>query len=1099
MRPKAISKPKSRANTKQSAEATASSTAPLCIAGIGASAGGLAAIRDLLHSMPADSGVAFVVVQHLAPNRVSIAAELFSKYTTMPVSEAVDGARIEANHLYTSPSDKDLTIADGHFFLTPRDAQRRGRLPIDKFLTSLGESCATRAIGIVLSGAGSDGAIGVKKISECGGIVLVQKPETAEHDGMPLSAIATGLANHVLPVSQMASVIAAYARHPYAISAHADDAELDETSALKEVIRIIQGRCGYDFSGYKRGTMLRRTERRMGLHGVLGLEAYATYLKSHVDETDALFRDLLIGVTEFFRDPQAWATLDTVVIGPLVASKQKDEAIRIWVPGCSTGEEAYTLAMMVLDRVRRARKACPVQVFATDTNNDALEIGRIGKYPAGIAAKVTRTRLQRYFTSLPQLQQYVVSDELRKSVVFGKQNLFADPPFGRVDLISCRNVLIYLEPEIQRRVLNIFHFALRRDAYLFLGSAESNVGRDDLFKPVSKKFRIYKRHGSTRIETLPPPIPDTGAVGAVSGHPAMPSLSLVAGVAQRLVLDRFAPAAVMINDKYEALYFCGPTDEYLLRPRGAPTHDLLMMVREGLRARLREALAKSSQSNTTFTAKTVRMKRDDFFVPVQITVVPANVGDSDRLQLVVFRHAAQAAVLASGKSEYSALLDHLEQELEATRGDLQTTIERFEINTEKLRISNEEVVTQNEELRSINEELESSKEELQSLNEELTTVNQQLETKLRELESSNRDLENLLVSSDIATICLDESLRIKWFAPAAQRQFNFIAGDVGRNIGDVVAAIGDTGLVAVAKSVLARQEVGDKEIQRENGRWFMRRALPYKDADQSVRGVILTYTDVTDLRFAKEAARASRLSLAKSVVKGDQMRMLSMIMLAAEERERRSLAQDLHDDLGQLVSVVSLKASVLEKQSLSPDLKQMVADCAKAIEQVQRKLRAMALHLSPPVLKEMGFGASMKWLADEVQRTYNLHVTIEDDGKPKPLDPTVSSVLFRAVRELLINVAKHAHVESATVTVRRVKTNHLSVSVTDAGAGFDSTGTEKSSAKGGFGILSLRQSISLIGGEVMMRSVVGHGTTVTLKVPLQAASRTPRITNKRKE
>ena len=1065
----------------------------MCVAGIGASAGGFNAIREFFQAMPSDSGIAFVIVQHLAPSHVSMAAEIFSKFTSMPVCEATDGMPLEANHVYTSPSDKDLTLAQGCLRLTPRNGLTRIRLPIDNFFNTLGLECAARAIGIVFSGTGSDGAIGLKTIAAHGGVVLVQKPETAEYDGMPRSAISTGVVNYVLPVAQMPKVISSYAHHPYIDSIDPGDLPAEKSSTLKQLIHLIKVRRDYDFTGYKHGTLVRRIERRMGLHGLLKQEDYVAFLKANPDEVDALFRDLLIGVTEFFRDPEAWKELESAVIAPLVASKDKDDAIRIWVPGCSTGEEAYTMAMVVQDRVRRARKNCQVQIFATDTNNDALEIGRVGHYPGGISSRIESKLLHRYFTTGPDPLPCVVSDELRKLVVFGTQNLFADPPFGRVDLISCRNVLIYLEPEVQKRVLNIFHFALSKEGSLFLGSAESNGGRDDLFKPLSKKYRIFQRQGYTRVEMLPPPLPlvDSRSVGVLAGGPPVPRLSQVASVAQRLIMDRFAPAAVLVNEHHQALYFCGPTDEFLMRPRGAPTHDLLLMVREGLRARLRMALNEASISKLPVTVDGARMKRAGAFVPVQVNVVPSGDSDAGSLYLVVFLVENLPTLLPPGDNADAALLIHLEQELAVTRADLQNTVEKFETSTENLRISNEEVVSTNEELRSLNEELESSKEELQSLNEELTTVNQQLEVKVRELEASNSDLQNLLTSSDIATICLDEALRIKWFTPATQTQFNFLATDIGRPIANMVSAIGDLDMPVAARAVLSQQGILDYEFQTPNGRWYLRKILPYEDADKKMTGIIVTYTDVTDSYLANEAAQLARADLVQSVSRDNQMRMMSMAMVSAEEHERRSLAQDLHDDLGQWLTVVSLKIAALEKQKLSPPAHRTVAECSKSIEQVHRKLRSMAMQLSPPILDYMGLVPAMKSLADEVYGLYKLEITIEDDGKPKPLESAVSVTVYRAIRELLINVAKHAGVSHAEVRFSCVDNNFMLVRVSDAGAGFNAAAVFPRSSKGGFGLLNVRERIGFLGGEVSLNSVEGDGTSVTLKIPLETRAEVP--------
>ena len=1069
----------------------AGANSALCIAGIGASAGGFEAIRHFFKAMPTDSGVAFVVVQHLDPTHVSLAAELFAKNTAMPVREAVDGLRVQANHVYTSPSDKEVAMRNGCLRLTDRGSRERLHLPIDHFFSSLGEDCGARAIGIVLSGMGTDGALGLKSIATHGGIVLVQDPETAEFDGMPRSAIAAGVANYVLPVEQMAQVITAYARHPY-VAGESDKVDSGtDPKATQSLLKIIHERRGYDFSGYKRATLLRRIERRMGLRGIVAQSTYVALLKKEPEEVDALFRDLLIGVTEFFRDPQAWRTLEAEVITPMVTAKATDEPIRIWVPGCSTGEEAYTMAMVVLDRLRRARKTCAVQIFATDTNNDALEVGRCGRYPIGIAARMSPSRLKRYFTKGPDSQHFTVSEALRSAVVFGSQNLFSDPPFGRVDLISCRNVLIYLESDLQKRVLNIFHFALRKDGYLLLGSAESNSMRDDLFNPISKKWRIFQREGSTRADTLalPTRLGDNRPGLQLPTARSAPPLSQVASIAQKLILDRFAPASVLIDSRNEALYFCGPTDDFLVRPRGAPVQDLLLLVREGLRSRLRAALSEAAATNLTVSVTGARMKRSGGFVPVEITVTPHPGSDSGRLYLVVFRHDPQPSLLPSDQSAEGALVRHLEEELQATRDDLQASIERFETSTEDLKVSNEEVVTTNEELRSLNEELESSKEELQSLNEELTTVNQQLELKVRELEEVNTDLNNLLNSSEIATICLDRSLHIKWFTPAAHALFKFLSSDLGRPIGDFAMAQGGTGVIEAAQAVLANKTVTLEEFESASGRCYMRRALPYRDEKNDISGIILTYTDITESRLASQAAHLARKDLTESHERSDKMRTLSAALAMAETRERRLLAQDLHDDLGQMLAMIKLKIATMEKLEIPEHMRKAMTDCSRAVDQANRKVRLMAFQLSPPMLDELGLAAAIEWMADEMHQMYKLDVHTQDDGKPKPMNPAVSATLFRAVRELLINIAKHAGVTQATVSTARGQGDTLILTVSDAGKGFDPDAVPAADGSGGFGLLSVRERINLLGGEVSIHSNPDAGTTVVINVPLLLGSK----------
>ena len=1079
---------------------------PFCVVGVGASSGGHEAISSLLKAMPTDTGVALVVVQHLLPGHVSLSAELFGADTTMPVLQAVNGQTLQANHVYTAPPDHHVALHNGCFALSPRTARKSPHLTIDHFFKSLAQEYGSHAIGVVLSGNGNDGSAGVQSLADEGALVLVQDPETAQADSMPRNAMATELADEVLTLQDMPKAIVNYVQNLKKTPAtvpdklHSEDVRaggiaestVADTKAIKDLLKIMLSRRGHDFSGYKRKTLLRRIARRMGLRNIDREADYVALLKKEPHEVDALFYDLLIGVTDFFRDPHAWEVLETDVIIPLVAEKKKNDAIRIWVPGCSTGEEAYTMATLVLDRLRRARKHCLVQIFATDTNQQALDIGRLGHYPLAIANRITPQLLRRYFVLAADQQHYVVSDELRAAVVFGNQNLFSDPPFGRVDMISCRNVLIYLSAEVQKNVLNTFHFALRRDGYLFLGNAESNGGRDDLFKPLSTSWRIFQRVGAARFQALPLPKSSSDARNP-AGPPTLTDspATLAANLAQKLILERFAPASVLVNSEFDALYFCGPTDEFLLRPAGAPTQDLLSMVREGLRSRLHGGLQAAASKDMPVTVSGVLMKVGDVFQSVEIAVAPAHktthagaAGALGPCFLVVFRHEAKQISLADTANPESVLVRHLENELQTTQQDLATTTERFEDTNERLRISSEQVLTSNETLRTLNEELESSKEELQSYNEEITTVNQQLETKIRELEASHTDIQNLLTSSDIATVCLDQALRIKWFAPAAQRMFGIGHGDMGQPLSEVVMTAGDSQLIINARSVLAGQVVRDVELITPNGRNYIRRLLPYKNITHQVQGVIVTYTDITDSYLAGQAALATKRDLVESRDRADRLYVLSAALANAEERERRTLAKDLHDDLGQLLAVISLKASVLQKQDMPDRIRTAVADCANAVQLANKKVRDIALQLNPPMLDQLGLIPAMQWLADEMQRLYKLDVTIKDDGLPKPMDPAVSATLFRALRELLLNVTKHARVAEAEITTEQGKDNSLIVKVNDAGGGLSPSVIDPLISTDSTGLVSIRERIGYLGGEMSIASNPGVGTTVVLKVPL---------------
>ncbi len=995
-----------------------------CIVGIGASAGGFDAIRELLRLMPPDSGIAFIVIQHLDPRRRSLASDLLGKCTSMPVTEAEDGARVKPNHVYTNPPDKYVLIRRGTLHLAAPDERRDRRLPIDHFFRTLGEDQHEKAIGIILSGTGADGAVGFRSIVQEGGLVIVQQPETAQFDGMPRSAIDTGLVSAVLPVAAMPKVLIDYARHPYAAGKPLfTGPQGSEAAALDRIMRALHSGHRFNFAGYKRAMVQRRILRRMGLRGIKTADDYAGVLAAEPLEADALFKDLLVGVTEFFRDPAAWEALDAEALAPLGESKAAGEPIRAWVAGAATGEEAYSLAMLLMQRLELAGKQCPLQVFATDTNDDALAIARLGTYPQGVAAQLSAERLRRFFVEIADDHHYQVRKELRESVVFGTHNLLGDPPYTKMDVVTCRNVLIYLEPEVQKKVVLLLHFALRPGGYLFLGPAETVGQRDDLFEPISKKWRIFRRIGATRREPIELPAQAGGRPTVATGGPAQPPASGAADTAalvQRLIVDRFAPGAVLTNREFEALYFCGPTDRFLAQPKGGPTRNLLSLAREGLRSRLRKAIRDAQKAQSTVVVSDAQVRRGNAFVPVRITVAPVGrTSDTQDLLLVVFEDAQESApVLLDARTGAARLVKRLQEELWATKEDLNTTIERQQVTVEELATANEETVSVNEELQSANEELESSKEELQSLNEELNTVNQQLQDKIGELEAANSDLRNLLESNEIATLCLDRELRIKWFSPAARTLFELVASDVGRPVTAFAPKLSDRQLIDDARKAVDRQIRVESEVHSDAQRWYVRRTLPFRAPDHTVNGVIITFTDITEIRRKSNAAIEARSAVAESLEGQVEARVralrVELFKLAiTEERERRAIATDLHDELCQPLAAASLRLTALPGGGDIAAHERPLRDVTELVERADRAARSLMFRISPPLLFDLGLTPALEWLAEDMQRTYGLTVNISESGNiPRaPLDETVRSVLFRCVRELLANVAKHAKVD----------------------------------------------------------------------------------------
>lgn len=831
------------------------------IVGLGASAGGLQAFSDFFEVMPKDSGMAFVLIHHVDPDHESLMATLLSKHTKMPVALARDGEKVAPDHVYIIPPNRFLAIEDGVLRLSEPTERRGMRLPINHFLRTLAQHHGPNAVAVILSGTGSDGAAALAEIKENGGIVLVQDPDDAMHDGMPRSAIATDAVDHILPVAGMPKVLLDYVQHPYIASDHSAG-KLGERAreALPEIVDVLKAHSPINFRLYKEGTLLRRIERRMVLRHMVNAVDYLALLQDSPDEAEKLCNDLLINVTQFFRDPEAFSYLGRDVLRELVAAHDTSRPVRIWVPACSTGEEAYSLAMATIEHISQMRKDLKLQIFASDVDERALSIARAGIYPETIEADVSAARLNRFFVK--EDHSYRVTAELRDCVVFAHQNVLADAPFSKLDLISCRNLMIYLTPEAQDRVISLFHFALKDDGILFLGSSETVGSHDDLFEALSRRNHVYKRLGKSRHRPLDLPITANAAtaVTATRGPSvAVPDTLRLADITQRLLVQHYAPAAVLINTKLEVLYVEGPADEYLKVPIGEASQNVLAMARHGLRAKLAATIRTAIQAQEETTAAGI-VTRDGQRVPVMITAHPV---PHDEVKLILVTFADQVAIetgpMANEDTISATARQHLEQELESTRLDLQTTIRDYELSTEELKAANEEAMSMNEEFQSTNEELETSKEELQSLNEELTTLNTQLQQKVDEERKMADDLNNLLSSSGVATLFLDRSLNIMRFTPATRDLFNVIGNDVGRPFSDITGKVSDPTLIHDAAAVLETLETREAEVHGENGRWYLRRVLPYRTQDGKIDGVVITFADVSDLKSLQSTIHTARL------------------------------------------------------------------------------------------------------------------------------------------------------------------------------------------------------------------------------------------------
>jgi len=828
------------------------------VVGIGASAGGLEAFKRFFSAMPPDNGMAFVLIPHLDPAHRSLMVELLSRQTAMPVREAGDGMQIEPNCVYVIPPNKYLSVHAGRL-RHAGPAERQGfEAALDGFFRSLAADQQEQAIGIIFSGTGSHGTPGLKEIKLAGGMVMAQDPETAEYDQMPQSAIETGLMDFVLAPEKMPAAIINYVRQPYLNPAQAVPAAETAAEQIAPVLELLRTRSRYDFRSYRKNMLVRRIQRRMGICQIDSVPAYVAHLGQHPEEITALYRDLLIGVTSFFRDPDAFHALEQQVVRELVERQSGETPVRVWVPACASGEEAYSIAILLLEQFAAVRKPANFQIFASDIDEESVEVARRGVYAASVVNELSPARVRQFFTKTDE-NHCQVNKQLRGSLVVTRQNLISDAPFSKLDLISCRNLLIYLEPEMQQKVISLFHFALQERGFLFLGCSETIGRQTDLFESISKKWRTYRRIGPARHDLVRVPIvPDEGRrIRAPQAGPGPRPRLGFPELMQKLLLAKFAPAAVLINRKYEVLSLFGRTSDYLELPTGELTRDLLSLVRQGLRTKIRTACQKVLSGGEPVAALDALVPRNGASVLCTITAnLLQEPKEAEGLLLVSFRTVPQKPLLTApgprplATEEESAVVRQLEHEVETTRQDLQSTIE-------ELQSSSEEVMSMNEELQSANEELETSKEELQSFNEELITVNSQLQSKIDELEHANNDIRNLLISTEIATVFLDTDLRIRRFTPATVQLLHLIDSDIGRPIRDFALRFTDQTLLRDAGRVLDKLTPVETEIRSEQGRCYLRRILPYRTADDHVEGVAIAFVDITDRKRTEEALAES--------------------------------------------------------------------------------------------------------------------------------------------------------------------------------------------------------------------------------------------------
>ena len=1067
--------------------------ASFLVVGIGASAGGLDACRRLLRALPADTGMAFILVQHLDPTHESMLVELLASHTAMKVCQAETGMRVEPNHLYVIPPGTYLAVEEGALHLSQPPIRHGARLPFDFLLQSMGAAYGARAVSITLSGTGADGSIGLDAIKQNGGFIIVQEPKEAGYDGMPRNAVLTGSVDSVLAIDKMPEALMQYSKSlPARATAPHVPATIDKESSLAAIIELLRETTTHDFRLYKKGTLQRRIERRMliAVDETKDMDQYLDVLRKDGNEVEQLAKDLLINVTRFFRDTDVFEALTAKTIPELIAAHKSDQPMRIWVPGCSTGEETYSLAILFREALSEAKSGIKLQIFASDVDPDAIESAREGLYPASIKTEVSEERLKRFFSK--DEHGYRVLPELRTAVVFTVQDVLTDPPFSRLDMVSCRNLLIYLDTTAQAKVIALFHFALRQHGILLLGSSETAGHIDGRFEVISKPERLYRRVGHSHAGEL------NFLLDANSDQPSktrpgqsqsMLRQAAYAELARRTVMESFAPAAVLINLKHECLYHLGPTDRYLQVAGGHPSHDLLSMASPGLRTKLRSAIQMAIQTPGRVSVSNCRRGEGanarTFGLDVQKVL---SAGEAFLMISFVDDAKAGAKVVSPAIPGDISRITQLEQELEATRTELQGAIQDLEVSSEEQKAINEEALSVNEECQSTNEELLTSKEELQSLNEELTALNSQLQETLEQQRTTSNDLQNVLYSTDVATIFLDTDLNIRFYTPATKSLFNVIPGDVGRPLADLSALATDSELLTDARTVLLKHTPLEREIESRKGVCFVRRILPYRTHDNGVEGVVITFTDITEqkdtaqaLQVAKQEAESataakSRFLAAASHDLRQPLQTLKLLQGLLLDTIEGVQPRKLTTRMGETVSAMSGMLNALL------DINQIETGAVQA-HPVSFRVSDLLDRLGD----EFNYHANSQGLK---MHTVPCHLTIQSDPR----------LLEQMMRNLLSNALKYTKQGRILLGCRR-HDGWLSIQIWDTGMGvpaeqlqaifdefhqLDNPARERSRGQG-LGLSIVERLGSLLGHQVRVQSNLGKGSMFCIDVALASS------------
>jgi two-component system CheB/CheR fusion protein len=1076
---------------------TDSSAPAFPVVGIGASAGGLKAIRLFFDSVPPTTGMAFVVIVHLDPDHKSQMAELIQSHTAMRVTQPQKSVRLEPGNVYVIPPDRNLSLSDGHIRLTPRKKSIGLPAPIDLFFETLARTHGRHAIAIVLSGTGRDGTQGIKTVRESGGVTMAQLPQEAEHPEMPQSAISTRQVDFVLPVSELAAEavrISPADRVPFPASVE----EMHEPDRVKlsSILGHLRLKTGHDFSGYKRATLLRRVERRMQFTQSENLSEYLERLRSLPDETEALFNDLCITVTSFFRDTAAFAALERAVIPRLVERADPLEGVRVWVTGCATGEEAYSVGILLCEQLEAMDRATEVQIFATDIHEKSFAFAREGLYPETIASEVSETRLSRFFSREPG--GYRVKKQIRELVLFANHDMLTDPPFTRIDLVTCRNLLIYLGTDAKRRAMSVFHFALRPGGYLFLGTSESPEDTPKIFSAVEKKERIYQAldtprrlHGGGAIfRGLRRVTSENEPRGDVPVHGSR----LPSALHQQLIEAHSSPSLV-VNSDGEIIHLSNRAGDYLTYEGGEPTHTLVDLVPRKVRSRLRALLASALTRGNAAEANGLLFPLNGNDRVVNVHVRPMTMGPSGRFALVVFdepgaKGSKEQTVAAKGPRRRPGNSESSDsyRELAEMRKQLRVTVEEYDAALEEAKAANEELQSINEEQKATAEELETSREELQSLNEELRTVNQEFRNQNEQLAMVNADLENLIDSTEIGTIFLDRELNVRRFTPVVAQVFNFVAADVGRPISHVTNRLRYPELTDDLRRVMQTLGRLEREVIAEDGRWFMTRISPYRSLEDRIEGVVITLFDTTD-RKRIEVERelllhdAQTASIAKSDFVGvmsHEFRTPLNAIIGYAGIIGAGAVGDVSED--QRVYLARIASSATH-------LSHMIDDTLESVrmETGAEKVDVMPVQLTA-LVREVCSGVDT--LARK--RSLDLRLDVPENVTIVSDATKVRQVLYN----LLANAVRYTDKGGIDVTVR-VEGPMVVVTVADTGIGIAAEHYEKiferfwqvdqstTRIRGGtgLGLMVSRGLARLLGGDVTVSSEIGRGSVFRFTLP----------------